>query len=467
MLALSMDVELSRQAADCGVRVRVAATSHPGPQLIDNTPLIINCSQYGSGLFISSLILGSMSDTYGRARVILWALSGTAAAYFGQAVAWSFPVLVSFRFIGGLFSGTRPVLLAYLADTVTPTAMPFYSSLIGLCVAASQCLASGAGGALATISLQTPLWVSCTVTALTAILVGLWLQEPIPDASSSSSPSVVGLRQLNRTYESGETLDDDDGCRVPTSAAAAAATPPQTAGLQGDRNITVGVGRRRRRTGHRKTIDDYMKSYEWCSVFVCSIVLGATIQFNFSSWITLLPLLCGVTWNLTSDITGYILASQGIVTIVSNLLVFIPITRCLNIATVASLGGLCHSLILGVAYLQHHIGPTIALGNTLTLAALPVVSKIIAPMHKRGFVNAVVMSTQNLSMVIGPLLGGYMLDMDPSHKLPYIVMCGNGLLGLLAGIFIRTNIDKVEASLKRLDGSESPTPRSLRACAVP
>ncbi|KAF4706350.1 hypothetical protein FOZ63_002540 [Perkinsus olseni] len=385
-----------------------------------------------------------MSDTYGRARVILWALSGTAAAYFGQAVAWSFPVLVSFRFIGGLFSGTRPVLLAYLADTVTPTAMPFYSSLIGLCVAASQCLASGAGGALATISLQTPLWVSCTVTALTAILVGLWLQEPIPDASSSSSPSVVGLRQLNRTYESGETLDDD-GCRVPTSAAA----PLQTAGLQ----------------GHRKTIDDYVKSYEWCSVFVCSIVLGATIQFNFSSWITLLPLLCGVTWNLTSDITGYILASQGIVTIVSNLLVFIPITRCLNIATVASLGGLCHSLILGVAYLQHHIGPTIALGNTLTLAALPVVSKIIAPMHKRGFVNAVVMSTQNLSMVIGPLLGGYMLDMDPSHKLPYIVMCGNGLLGLLAGIFIRTNIDKVEASLKRLDGSESP--RALRACAVP
>lgn len=27
-----------------------------------------------------------MSDTYGRARVILWALSGTAAAYFGQVL---------------------------------------------------------------------------------------------------------------------------------------------------------------------------------------------------------------------------------------------------------------------------------------------------------------------------------------------------------------------------------------------
>ncbi|EER18200.1 hypothetical protein Pmar_PMAR005105 [Perkinsus marinus ATCC 50983] len=73
-----------------------------------------------------------MSDTYGRARVILWALSGTAAAYFGQV--------------------------------------------------------------LATISLQTPLWVACIVTASVALLAGLWLQvSPSPMALLSDCHSTGTL----------------------------------------------------------------------------------------------------------------------------------------------------------------------------------------------------------------------------------------------------------------------------------
>lgn len=77
-------------------------------------------SLYGILQFIASPILGSLSDRFGRRRLLLFTLAGTAVSYLIWVFSGSFLLLVLSRLLGGLMAGNIAVATAAMAD-LTPS----------------------------------------------------------------------------------------------------------------------------------------------------------------------------------------------------------------------------------------------------------------------------------------------------------------------------------------------------------
>ena len=86
--------------------------------------------------FVAAPFIGSMSDRYGRRRVILISLVGTCVAYVFMAYASSLVMLFAARALAGLFAGNIAAAQAYIADITTPEnrarGMGFFGAAFGL-----------------------------------------------------------------------------------------------------------------------------------------------------------------------------------------------------------------------------------------------------------------------------------------------------------------------------------------------
>ena len=71
------------------------------------------------GMLLGSAVLGSLSDTFGRRRLLLLSTVGAAAGHLLTAYALliqSFPLLVAARFVTGILEGNGAILRALLAE---------------------------------------------------------------------------------------------------------------------------------------------------------------------------------------------------------------------------------------------------------------------------------------------------------------------------------------------------------------
>src|SRR3990167_7194178 len=79
----------------------------------------IALAAYPLGLFIGSPILGGCSDRYGRKRLLMLSLAGSAIAYFLSALSLQFNclwVLLASRFLTGLMEGNFAIVRAMATD---------------------------------------------------------------------------------------------------------------------------------------------------------------------------------------------------------------------------------------------------------------------------------------------------------------------------------------------------------------
>ena len=77
-------------------------------------------SSYSIMQFVAAPILGSLSDRFGRRRVILVALAGSAIDYLIMGFAPSLGWLFLARVISGATAGALATCNAYIADVTTP-----------------------------------------------------------------------------------------------------------------------------------------------------------------------------------------------------------------------------------------------------------------------------------------------------------------------------------------------------------
>ena len=77
-------------------------------------------ASYSLMQFIAAPIIGSLSDQYGRRKVILISLAGTCVAYVLMAYASTLVMLFVARALAGLFAGNIAAAQAYIADVTTP-----------------------------------------------------------------------------------------------------------------------------------------------------------------------------------------------------------------------------------------------------------------------------------------------------------------------------------------------------------
>lgn len=124
----------------------------------------------GLGGIVSVFWMPRLSDLRGRKLVIMISLFGCAMGYLVQGSASSYPdysilLFMIGRGMGGFFSGTQPVLRAYIAELCSGNQRVLKQRLMGLQVASqiAGIALMPIAGAVATIGLELPFFV-CGVT---------------------------------------------------------------------------------------------------------------------------------------------------------------------------------------------------------------------------------------------------------------------------------------------------------------
>ncbi len=130
--------------------------------------------------FISSPILGAMSDNYGRRPLLLLGFCGLAMSFFVTALATSLAVLIIVRFFSGAMQSNISVANAYVADITPPAERARRFGMLGAMFGIGFILGPVLGGLLGDINLRLPFIVAGCL-ALVNLLYGYFvLPESLP-----------------------------------------------------------------------------------------------------------------------------------------------------------------------------------------------------------------------------------------------------------------------------------------------
>lgn len=144
---------------------------------------------YPFAQFLTSPILGQMSDRYGRKKILALCLAGTSMSYLVFAVGIitrNIPLLIASRVFHGLTGGNIAVAQAVVADTSKPEDRAKTFGLIGAVVGLGFILGPFLGGKLSDPRLvswfdaATPFWAAAVLSILNVVSVIYFLSETHP-----------------------------------------------------------------------------------------------------------------------------------------------------------------------------------------------------------------------------------------------------------------------------------------------
>lgn len=132
---------------------------------------------FGLCTFISTPIIGRLSDKYGRRPLLLISLIGTAISFFMAAFAPNAAVLFLARALDGLTAGNIPVASAVISDTTKPEDRAKGFGIIG----ASFGFGFLFGPAIAAFSLpwgiEAPFIIAGIIATIASLLIFFFLKE--------------------------------------------------------------------------------------------------------------------------------------------------------------------------------------------------------------------------------------------------------------------------------------------------
>jgi DHA1 family tetracycline resistance protein-like MFS transporter len=133
--------------------------------------------------FVSAPVLGVLSDQFGRRKIILVALAGTAVDYVMIGLAPSIGWLYAARVIAGLTAGAMVTCNAYVADVTPPEDRAKGFGLVSAAFGLGFAIGPAIGGLLGQIDLRLPFFVAAGCVALNAIYGAFVLPESLPEAN--------------------------------------------------------------------------------------------------------------------------------------------------------------------------------------------------------------------------------------------------------------------------------------------
>ena len=154
--------------------------------------------------FIASPILGSLSDRFGRRKVILVALAGSAIDYvvmgFAPTLAWLFVA----RIIAGTTAGSLAACNAYIADVTPPEKRAQAYGLVGAAFGLGFVIGPAIGGLLGQYGLRLPFFGAAACVGANWIYGAFFLPESLavenrrPFSWSRANPigSLLALRKF-------------------------------------------------------------------------------------------------------------------------------------------------------------------------------------------------------------------------------------------------------------------------------
>ena len=140
-------------------------------------------ASYSLMQLIFSPILGRISDIYGRKRVLILCLIGSAASYAFLFLANSFVLVLLARSLAGIFGSTTSIANAYVTETTSPEnrskGMGLIGAAFGLGLVFGPVIGGFFGGGdINNIDFQTPFLFALIVSIISFILAYFLLNEP-------------------------------------------------------------------------------------------------------------------------------------------------------------------------------------------------------------------------------------------------------------------------------------------------
>lgn len=143
--------------------------------------------------FIGSPILGSLSDRFGRRRIILIATAGSAIDYVIMALAPTLAWLFVARVIAGFTAGIMATANAYLVDVTPPDKRAGAFGLLGAAFGIGFIIGPALGGFLGGIDLHLPFWFAAGCSTLNWIF-GLFV---LPESLKPENRRAFSWKRAN------------------------------------------------------------------------------------------------------------------------------------------------------------------------------------------------------------------------------------------------------------------------------
>ncbi|KPU83780.1 MFS transporter [Marinosulfonomonas sp. PRT-SC04] len=132
--------------------------------------------------FLFSPIIGSLSDRFGRRRVLLVSLFFMALDYLVMAVAGSIWILLAGRIVGGVTAATQSTATAYMADISTAKDKAKNFGLVSAAFGIGFVLGPLIGGFLSTFGPRAPFYAAAALAAANFVFGYFILPETVTNA---------------------------------------------------------------------------------------------------------------------------------------------------------------------------------------------------------------------------------------------------------------------------------------------
>lgn len=325
------------------------------------SPLIIGIllAVYSLMQSIFAPLLGRLSDRIGRRPVLLVSIAGSAAGFLLMGMANSLVLLFAARIIDGITGGNISTAQAYIADITTAKDRSKGMGLIGAAFGLGFIFGPAIGGIMSHFSLSAPFYFAAALAAMNAVAVYLFLPESLLAEHRTKSSRQAGVLQAFREAR-GSPLAVILGTYFFSTVAFSlltAAYPLFAARHYGYHAAQIGY------------------------IFAGMGVLGAVIQGGMMGW-------------LARFLNDRVLALIGTATLAAGLFL-LPAGQGVK------------WLILATAL--------IAAGHSLIVVPLnALASKSLGP-SAQGRVLGLMQSSASFARIIGPVLGGWLLDWEGSR----------------------------------------------------
>lgn len=333
-------------------------------------------ASYSMMQFVFAPILGRLSDRVGRRPVLLMSLLGTSLGFllmgfahrlpFGFALFGLSPVIVWLfvaRIIDGISGGNISTAQAYIADVTPPDQRAKGMGLIGAAFGLGFIFGPALGGLMSRFSPEAPFFFAAGLAALNATALYFLLPESLAPEHRNEARHRARLQQI---------LEQAGSWQLKAVFATYFFATVAFAMLTATYALFA---------NHRFHFDAVHTGY----MFTYVGVLGAIIQGG------LLGRLVKLFGEKTLAIAGTVVFSAA--------LIALPLAISLTMLLIASTG--------------------IAIGNSLVTPTLnSLASKSVSPAFQ-GRILGTMASVASLARIIGPVLGGFLLNRDTEADVLY------------------------------------------------
>ncbi len=314
--------------------------------------------------FISTPIIGRMSDKYGRRPMLLISIAGTAGSFFLMAFAPSALFLFLARALDGLTAGNIPVAFAVISDSTKPEDRAKAFGLIGSALSFGFVVGPAISALTVGFGQAVPFLIAGVITVIAVILTALYLPE-----TNTHMGEVKG----------GKLFDF-----------------PKMAKTLFDPNVGA----------------TFIISLVFFCAFACALIYGFQ------------PFTLKVL-QISQSQNALLFTLFGIVGLISQNFLVYRFSKILGMKKAFSTGILFTSGALLVMFFSRSlpifIGASIILGifNSMVQTLIPTILSQEADAKSQGSIMGLNASYQSIGMIIGPILGGVIATI--AIPLPFLV----------------------------------------------